>query len=52
MTRTILGEANIEGPVREKILDLLKCLEDGISAQTSPDAQYSGMLINNLAHPQ
>lgn len=52
MTRTILGEANVEGPVREKIHDLLKCLEDSISAQVSPDAQYSGMLINNLAHPQ
>lgn len=52
IVKNIMGEADLEEPVREKILDLLRCLEDGIRIQTSPDAQYSGMLINNLAHPQ
>lgn len=52
MTKTIVKEVNPEDPVREKIVNLVKCLEKSIEALTSPDAQYSGMLINNLAYPQ
>ena len=47
MTKTIVKEVNPEDPVREKIVNLVKCLEKSIEALTSPDAQYSGMLIRD-----